>query len=127
MRALRNLVLPAAFAIVASAGFASQAAAHCEVTGDIFYLHKNDVSKHTAKTDVQGCDLHFITAGKIRFRRAKIVTAPQNGNLRKIAHLEFRYRPKPGFKGTDTFALQLCGRTPKGSGCSILNYEATVE
>lgn len=128
MRALRIVVLPAACGIFfAAAGFISQASAACDVKGEIFYLHKNDTSRNTAKTDLYGCDLHFISAGKIRFRSAAIVAKPKNGNLRKIAHLEFRYRPKPDFKGNDVFAVKVCGRTPKGSGCSILHYEATVD
>ncbi len=126
MRALRELVLPAAFGIFA-AGFASPASAACDVKGEIFYLHKNDTAKQTAKTDMNGCDLHFITAGKIRFRSAAIIAKPKNGALRKIAHLEFRYRPKPGFKGDDTFSVKVCGKTPNGSGCSTLHYTATIE
>ena len=127
MRALRSLVLPTACGIFAAVGFVSQASATCDIKGEIFYLHKNDTSRHTTKTDLHGCDLHFIAAGTITFRSAAIVAKPKNGDLRKIAHLEFRYRPKPGFKGNDAFAVKVCGKTPKGSGCSTLHYDATVE
>jgi hypothetical protein len=109
-------------------GFASQALAVCDVDGETFYLHQNDETHHTAKTDVNGCDLHFISAGKTtEFSNASIVSKPKNGDLTQIAHLEFRYRPKAGFKGNDEFALKVCGRTPKGEGCSILHYNTTVE
>lgn len=127
MRALRRVVLPAALGIFAAAGFASQASAACDVDGDLFYLHKNDASKHTAKMDIDGCDLHFISAKNVTFRSAAIVAKPKNGALRKIAHLEFRYRPKPGFKGNDAFSLKVCGKTPAGSGCSTLHYTAKVD
>jgi hypothetical protein len=126
MRAL-HLILPVACGIFAAAGFASPAFAVCDVKGEIFYLHKNDVSRNTAKTDMHGCDLHFISAGKINFRSAAVVAKPKNGSLRKIAHLEFRYRPKPGFKGNDAFSVKVCGKTPNGSGCSTLHYDAAVE
>jgi hypothetical protein len=127
MRVLRNLVVPAALGAIAVFGLSSQAAAKCDVTGEIFYMHESDTRKNVARTDLHGCDLHFITRGKVRFRSAKIVAKPQNGVLRKIAHLEFRYKPRPGFKGTDTFALRVCGRTEKGRGCSTLNYDAVVD
>jgi hypothetical protein len=127
MRASRLLVLPTVFGIFAAAAFASPAFAVCDVKGEIFYLHKNDVSRNTAKTDMHGCDLHFISAGKIHFRSAAVVAKPKNGSLRKIAHLEFRYRPKSGFKGSDAFSVKVCGKTPNGSGCSTLHYDATVE
>ena len=54
------------------------------------------------------------------------VDKPDNGILRKIANLEFRYKPKPGFAGTDKFVLRVCGRTEKGKGCSTLHYDAVV-
>ncbi len=127
MRALRTLALAAVCGIFAAVGFVSQASATCDVKGEIFYLHKNDTTRHTAKTDLHGCDLHFITAGKIAFRSAEIVAKPKNGDLRKVAHLEFRYRPKPAYKGNDAFALKVCGRTPNGTGCSTLHYDATID
>lgn len=127
MRTLRRFILPAALGIFAAASFASQASAACDVDGELFYLHKNDQSKHRAKMDINGCDLHFITSKKTVFRSAAIVTKPKNGALRKIAHLEFRYRPKPGFKGDDAFSVRVCGKTTGGSGCSILHYTATVD
>jgi hypothetical protein len=127
MRALHRLVVPAVLGIFAGAGFSSPASAACDVKGEIFYLHKNDVSRNTAKTDLNGCDLHFISAGKITFRSAAIVAKPKNGSLRKIAHLEFRYRPKTGFKGNDAFSVKVCGKTPNGSGCSTLHYDAAID
>jgi hypothetical protein len=126
MRVSRSLVVTAALGAVAIFGLSSQAFAKCEVTGEIFFLHANDTKKNTARTSQHGCDLHFITRGKTRFTSARIVEKPQNGILRKIANMEFRYKPKPGFTGTDKFALRVCGRTEKGKGCSTLHYDAIV-
>jgi hypothetical protein len=127
MRTFCNIVA-ASFAMLGVVGLGSQARAACDIDGDTFYLHKNDETHHTAKTDLNGCDLHFISAGKTtEFSNASIVTKPKNGDLIPIAHLEFRYRPKAGFKGNDEFALKVCGKTVKGEGCSILHYSATVE
>ena len=64
---------------------------------------------------------------KVRFTSAKIVSKPTNGSLHKIAHLEFRYKPRRGFKGNDAFVLSVCGQTEKGKGCSTLHYDAVVE
>jgi hypothetical protein len=121
-------VIVASIAILGLFGLASKAQAACDIDGDTFYLHNNDETHHTAKTDQNGCDLHFISAGKTtEFKTASIVAKPKNGELIPIAHLEFRYRPKPGFKGNDEFALKVCGKTAKGEGCSTLHYSATVE
>ena len=127
MRVLRNLVVGAAFGVVAAFGMSTQALAVCDVSGEIFYMHDNDQRKNVARTDMQGCDLHFITRGKVRFTSAKIVSKPANGSLHKIAHLEFRYKPRRGFKGNDAFILSVCGQTEKGKGCSTLHYDAVVE
>ncbi|MGZ5805109.1 MAG: hypothetical protein ACXWJW_05820 [Xanthobacteraceae bacterium] len=128
MRLSRQFFAAASFGIVAAFAVSSPAAASkCDVQGQIFYMHGNDKSQQTVHTDEHGCDLHFITRKGTRFDSAKIVAKAQNGLLRKIAHVEFRYKPKPGFKGTDKFVLQVCGRTPAGRGCSTLNYDAIVE
>lgn len=126
MQLSRSLVVTAALGAIAVFGLTSQASAKCDITGEIFYMHDNDTKKNTAQTNQHGCDLHFVTRGKVRFQSAKIAAKPKNGILRKIANLEFRYKPRPGFTGTDTFALRICGRTEKGRGCSTLNYEAVV-
>ena len=127
MRILRDVVV-AASAMLALFSLESRARAACEVDGDSFYLHNNDETHHTAKSDLNGCDLHFISAGKTtEFSSASVVSKPKNGDLIPVAHLEFRYRPKAGFKGNDEFALKVCGKTVKGEGCSILHYTATVE
>jgi hypothetical protein len=128
MRMLRDLVPAAVIGILGVFGLTSQASAACDVDGETFYLHKNDETRHTAKTDLNGCDLHFISAGtETQFSSASIVSKPKNGDLSKIAHLEFRYHPNSNFKGSDEFALRVCGKTPKGEGCSVLHYTATVE
>jgi hypothetical protein len=127
MRLLRSVIIPAVFGMVTAAGFSATASAKCDVTGDIFYMHANDKKRYAARTDIHGCDLHFITRRNVRFTSAKVVQKPTNGNLRKIANLEFRYKPRPDFKGKDEFSLRVCGRTPAGRGCSTLDYDAIVE
>lgn len=127
MRLSRSFVVTAALGAVAMFGLMSPASAErCDVHGDIFYMHDNDAKKTTIQTDQHGCDLHFVTRGKTRFRSARIVAKPQNGLLRKIANVEFRYKPRPDFKGTDTFTLRVCGRTEKGRGCSTITYQTFV-
>lgn len=106
---------------------AMSAPAGCKAEGEMFFMHHNDVTKHIITTDSDGCDLFFITAGKIDFKHAEIVASPDHGKLEKVAHLEFRYLPKRKFKGVDNFALKVCGTTPKGTGCSVLHYEAMVQ
>ena len=42
----------------------SRARAACDIDGDTFYLHKNDETHHTAKTDLNGCNLHLFRRGR---------------------------------------------------------------
>ena len=127
MRALTHIVASAALGLVAAAGFAAPASAGCDIDGEVFYLHLNDKTTQKVKTDPNGCDLHFISSGKIDFTSAAIVKGPKNGDLRKIAHLEFLYLPKQSFKGNDDFVIKVCGKTQKGRGCSTLTYTAQVD
>lgn len=127
MRILPHALAIAALIPVFGLGLAPAAQAACDIKGDIFYLHANDSTKHALKTDMHGCDLHFISSGKIDFRTATIMNKPKNGMLEKVAHLEFVYRPNKDFKGSDDFVVKVCGSTQKGKGCSTLNYTATVD
>jgi hypothetical protein len=124
MRASSGLLFCAVVGGILSVG--PPAFAICSVNGDLFYMHKSDETKHVIKTDHNGCDLSFTTAGKIQFDRAEVVDQPQNGELSKIGVLEFRYVPNRKFRGADAFAVRVCGTTPVGAGCSVLHYTANV-
>lgn len=111
------------------AGFlvTSPALAGCDVSSEPFFMHKNDKTSHQIKTDGKGCDLNFSTDNKTIFRSATIVSKPTSGKLVKVALLDFAYHPKPGFKGRDAFSMRVCGSSPAGKGCSLLNYTADVD
>ena len=124
MRASKGLLF--SFIVGALLCVAPPAFATCTLTGELFYMHKNDETQHMLSTDRYGCNLDFASAGKITFESAEIVDPPKNGDLFKTAQLEFRYIPKRKYQGDDAFTLKVCGSTPHGSGCSTLHYKTTV-
>ena len=125
---LGNLrILAGALATAVGLMLAVPAMAQCDIESEPFFMHKNDKSNHRIATDSSGCELNFSTDAKTKFHSATVTTRPRNGKLVKIAHLEFVYHPRPGFKGEDAFAMKVCGASMAGRGCSLLNYSASVK
>jgi len=61
------------------------------------------------------------------FTAASIAGNPSAGKLKQTGAMSFHYLPNPGFKGNDSYKIKVCGRSPAGSGCSTLTYEAVVD
>jgi hypothetical protein len=73
------------------------------------------------------CHNGFIAAGSTRFTGASIAVNPSNGTLQKTGGLDFRFQPHQGYKGSDRYAVKICGRSKEGSGCATVTYEVTVQ
>jgi hypothetical protein len=92
-----------------------------------------DVARHDSvtveETVVGGAFCHngFIAAGSTRFTGASIAVNPSNGTLQKTGGLDFRFQPHQGYKGSDRYAVKICGRSKEGSGCATVTYEVTVQ
>jgi hypothetical protein len=57
-----------------------------------------------------GSCIHKIRANNTyRFASASVVAAPRNGTLSPMESFSFRYQPKPGFRGSDEYAVRVCG------------------
>jgi hypothetical protein len=74
------------------------------------------------------CGHHYVpgTPG-LRLTSASVVGQPSHGTLASSGGLKFRYQPTAGFKGADRYVIRVCGTSPKGSGCSTLNYRVTLQ
>lgn len=71
--------------------------------------------------------IHQLTDRGVMFTGASIATAPRHGTLTQTDEYEFKYQPAAGFKGSDRYAVEVCGESDAGSGCSTLTYLVTVE
>jgi hypothetical protein len=63
----------------------------------------------------------------VHLTEASISAEPSNGTLTQTGDFAFEYRPEPGFKGSDEYAIEVCGEGRRASGCSILTYEITLQ
>ena len=72
----------------------------------------------------ESCNLYLRTSGEIE--SAAITQRPKNGSLRMVSAANVIYTPKPGYRGSDVFAVTLKGSTQRASGTSIVKITANV-
>ena len=114
--------------MIALAAMTSAAMADCRTIAFRFSPPQNDsVSTTGVVTKGSSCTHRFGSFSTLEMTSGAIVTRPGNGTLSEIGALQFRYTPKAGFRGTDRYAVRICGRGASGSGCSTLTYNITVE
>jgi hypothetical protein len=97
---------------------------------DTVHFHVDQNESVTAEVNVVGgaaCPLRYWTEGTTQFTGASISEQPSNGVLRQTGDYEFEYRPHKGFKGSDEYAVEICGESNNGSGCATITYEVTVQ
>jgi hypothetical protein len=71
--------------------------------------------------------IHRLDDRGVMFTGVSIAKRPRHGTLEQTGEYEHTYRPDPGYKGLDRYAISVCGQSDAGSGCSILTYEVGVE
>jgi hypothetical protein len=73
------------------------------------------------------CMLGFRGGTTVSYDSITPLKRPSNGKLEQhSSKLGWIYAPKPGFKGTDTVGLRVCGKYERNSGCTIVNYSISV-
>ena len=72
----------------------------------------------------QSCHYAFNLGGMVK--SSKIMTQPKNGTVRMLNLTSFEYKPKAGYKGPDTFAIEAVGTSQTGSGRSVLTMNVAV-
>jgi hypothetical protein len=104
---------------------ASAAVADCNVIGGRFRPDQRDVLNLSGVMPAGSMCIHKIRANnRFRFASASVVSPPRNGTLAPMESFSFRYQPKPGFRGSDQYAVQVCG--VRRGACSTLMYRMTV-
>lgn len=121
---MRVLLLAGCFSIVVLAG----AEAKCSPpAGYPFFVDQNDTVTYVQTADAKGCGHNFRSGGETIFTGASIIAPAKNGKFVQTGSFNFGYTPKAGFKGLDTYSVRLCGTNRRGSGCSTINYQTTIE
>ena len=101
---------------------ASLATANCQTQGPPFRVEQSDRATYRSTMNADGC--RYVYA---RFQQAVVMKQPENGTLSQIGEFSFLYKPRPGFKGQDSYVIYICAINYRGSGCSRLTYEAIVQ
>ena len=118
----------AVIALIASATMTSVAMADCRTIRFNFHVSQNEsVATTGVSSGGSACIHRFRSWSTSQLTSGSIASPPANGSLSSIGALQFRYKPKAGFKGADKSALRICGTESAGSGCSTINYTITVE
>jgi hypothetical protein len=68
-----------------------------------------------------------IHPDQVEFTSASIVEQPNNGTFEQTGSFAFKYQPKPGFNGTDEYAIKVCGHNSQRAGCATVTYRVTVK
>lgn len=79
----------------------------------------------TFETGSAGCTYGFTFEGTAS--NSKVVTAPKNGTARMINATTVEYKPKAGYKGSDSFVIQATGSGMTSSGTSNITLNAIVK
>jgi hypothetical protein len=68
-----------------------------------------------------------IHPDQVQFTSASIVGQPSNGSFEQTGDFAFKYQPRPDFKGTDEYAIKVCGHNSQRAGCATITYRVTVQ
>jgi hypothetical protein len=115
-------------ALMAMTTVTSAAMADCRVVRFRFFPPQNDsVSTTGVLSGGRGCTHRFRSLSTLQMTSGAIVSRPGNGTLSEVGALQFRYAPRPGYKGADRYSVRVCGKGQTGSGCSTITYNMTVQ
>lgn len=105
---------------------AGAAEAKCSNVGTSPYNPvSNDTVSRNVACDFKGGKVNFKPGAGYTFTGTSVVRGASHGSVKAFSH-GYTYTPKTGFKGQDGFSIRVCGSKGGQSGCSTLNYTATV-
>ena len=117
-------VLASAIAIASVACSAPASAASCQIIGN-FAPFGQDMRGEFNVRSGGSCRSALSMPGTMQ--ATKIVTPAQHGTVRMVSLTTFEYRAKPGYTGSDSFALAATGSGTLGNGTSTLNMKVNVK
>ena len=72
------------------------------------------------------CSGSFRSGGNTTFKRLNLLKTPEHGTISLRQGGYFTYTPAAGYRGPDSFQLQVCGKEGTIEGCADLHYTAQV-
>ena len=119
-------IIPKVAAIASICGllsFGSAHAAECVGSGHRSTFGVNAAVYFEVKS---GGSCHYAFKMEGAVKNSKISAAPKNGTVRLLNNTSFEYKPKAGYKGPDSFAIETTGSNQTGSGTSVLTMSVVV-
>ena len=105
---------------------AQQAHAACEIHGG-FHLTSAGPWPYTLATNAgETCGRGFRALGEFVFKRLYLLKPPQHGRVTLREGGTYAYAPASGYRGSDVFALRICGLERGHEGCAELQFTVTV-
>ena len=117
------IVVAAAVAFTMPATHAQSQMRDCMVAGTPVPIGFNGTGTIELNSG-ESCNLYLNTSGEIQ--SSAITQRPKNGSLKMVSAANVIYTPKPGYRGSDEFAVTLKGSTQRASGTSIVKITANV-
>jgi Bacterial Ig domain len=118
-----GLIGAALFILASTAG----AQATCGVLGYFLFTSEGPWNQAMQVDAGKRCSSLFASGGASVFKRLYMVSQAKHGTVSISEGGHYSYNPKPGFKGSDTFMLRVCGSTSGVEGCANLKYDVTVQ
>ena len=72
------------------------------------------------------CRLQIRLGGRSSMSSVEIVKQPSNGTASPAGASSLVFKPKPGFKGSDSMVVRFSGTGPSGPGTSTVTFALTV-
>jgi len=117
-------VLAGAIAIASLGWSVSANAASCQIIGS-FAPFGQDMNGEFNVRSGTSCTSALSMPGTMK--NTKIVTPAQHGTVRMVNLTTFEYKAKPGFTGSDSFALAATGVGTLGTGTSTVSMKVNLK
>ena len=88
--------------------------------------HSRSTTAHSVSTGGSACTYTLTPSPQVQWTGVSITEQPRNGTFEKTGEYAFKYQPKAGFKGTDEYAVKVCGHDAQSSGCATITYHIIV-
>lgn len=122
-----NLKLGLATVLASNVIATAALGAGCRTIPFRFFPEQNDSVTAASVMDARGCLHRFGSGGTMQMTSYTIASRPSHGTLTPAGSMQFRYMPKPGYRGADSYAVRICGTSSGGRGCSNIRYNVTIE
>ncbi len=124
-RAFLFPVAPAIFGLTAAVSAPSAARADCAAPFLSFNIDADPTLRVEQET-TSVCRNVFASTEFTVYENLQVLSKPRNGVLIRPDALTVVYEPAKGFKGKDEYAIRVCGKRVRKSGCAKITYDTTV-